>query len=188
MNRPLTEHEKRTIRLGTIVVVIYLALFFGRPAWTFFETRRADYQARVLQARAMRREIESYQDKILVVKKLMEDFHMGPATLKRATLVAETSAALQKAASAGGIVTGPIRESPGRASAREAASIQFEGSGPVPAVMALLHNMQNLGFPVVIDTLELTSDPRNPSALKVSLTILVLDFEAWKGKGATPNA
>jgi hypothetical protein len=188
MNRPLTAQEKRTIRLGTIVIAIYLALFFGKSAWNFFETRRAEYHARVLEARAMRREIEAYQDKIQVVKKLMEDFHMNPATLKRATLVAESSAAIQKAAGAAGIGTGPIRESAGRSSAREAAAIQFEGSGKVPAVMALLHNLQHVGFPLVIDTLQLSSDPHNPTVLKVSMTILVLDFDAWKIKEATPNA
>jgi hypothetical protein len=48
--------------------------------------------------------------------------------------------------------------------------------------------MQTLGFPVVIDTLQLSADPRNPAALKVSMTILVLDFEAWKKKEGTPNA
>src|SRR5208282_5251022 len=114
MKRPLTAHEKRTIRLGAIVLAVYLALFFGSSAFKFFQTRRADYHARVLEARAMRHEIESYQDKILVVKKLMEDFHMDPATLKRATLVAEASAAIQKAAGAAGIGAGPIRELPGR--------------------------------------------------------------------------
>jgi hypothetical protein len=188
MKRALTDREKRTIRLGAAGVAVYLALFFGWSGWRLVETRRADYRARVLEARAMRREIESYQDKVLVVKKLMEEFHLDPATLKRATLVAETSAAIQKAAGAGGIEAGPIRESAGRSSAKEAASIQFEASGRVPAVLALLHQMQSLGFPLVIDTLQISADPRNPTSLKVSMTILVLDFEAWKKKEAAPNA
>jgi hypothetical protein len=188
MKRPLSDHEKRTIRVGAILVAVYLALFFGRPVWKHFAARTAAYQAQVAQARSMRQVIESYQDKVLVVKKMMEDFHLDPAALKRATLVAETSAAIQKAASAGGMETGPIRESSGRSSAKEAATIQFEGSGPAPAVLALLHNLQTLGFPVVIDTLQLNADPRNPAALKVSMTILVLDFEAWKKKEGTPNA
>jgi hypothetical protein len=188
MKRPLTDQEKRTIRVGAILVAVYLTLFFGRSVWKHFETRTAAYQAQVAQARSMRQVIESYQDKVLVVKKLMEDFHLDPATLKRASLVAETSAALQKAAGAVGVQAGAIRESSGRSSAKEAATIQFEGSGPVPAILALLHNLQTFGFPVVIDTLQLSADPRNPMALKVSMTILVLDFEAWKTKEGTPNA
>jgi hypothetical protein len=185
--KPLTVRDKRTIRLGAMAAAVYLALFFGWKGWGFFQTRRADYEARLAEARAVRQEIESYQDKALVVKKLMEDFHLDPARLKRATLVAETSAALQKAC-AGGIQAGPIRESAGRSSLREAATIQFEATGPVPAIMAMLHNLQSLGYPIVIDTLQLTADPRNPSALKASMTILVLDFDAWKKKEGAPHA
>jgi hypothetical protein len=188
MKRALTDQEKRTIRIGAALAALYLALFFGKSVWKPFAARAADYQAQVAQARSMRQVVESYQDKVLVVKKLMEDFHMDPATLQRATLVAETSAAIQKAANADGLQTGPIREASGRSSAKEAATIQFEGSGPVPAVLALLHNLQTLGFPVVIDTLQLSADPKNPIALKVSMTILVLDFEAWKKKEEAPNA
>jgi hypothetical protein len=188
MKRALTDQEKRTIRIGTVLVAVYLALFFGKPIWKHFATRAEAYQTQVAQAKSMRQVVQAYEDKALVVKKLMEEFHMDPATLKRATLVAETSAAIQKAAGAGGLQTGPIRESSGRSSAKEAATIQFEGSGPVPAVLALLHNLQTLGFPVVIDTLQLTADPKNPMALKVSMTILVLDFEAWKKKEEAPNA
>jgi hypothetical protein len=188
MNRQLTEQEKRTIRWGTALVVIYLACYYGSSVWKYFDARRLAYQARVEQARAMGQKIAPYQEKVLVVKKMMEDFHLDPAKLKRATLVAEASAAIQKAAAGGGVGLGPIREAPGRPSTKEVASIQLEGSGKIPAVMGLLHTLESLGYPLVIDSLQFSSDPRNPMALKVSMTIVVLDYEAWKKKEEIPNA
>ena len=67
------------------------------------------------------------------------------------------------------------------------ATIQFEGSGPVPAVMALLYQLERVGCPLVIDSVRITSDQRMPGAVKLSLTIVVLDFEQWKTEGQ-PNA
>jgi hypothetical protein len=142
----------------------------------------------VEEARAMRAEIAPYQEKVLVVKKMMEDFHMDPARLKRSSVVAEASAAIQKAAADAKVGAGAIHESAGRPSTKEVAAIQFEGTGQIPAVMGLLHNLESLGYPLVIDTLQLTSDPRNPTAIKVSMTIVILDFEAWKKKEEKPNA
>jgi hypothetical protein len=188
MNRPLTNQEKRTIRLGAILVSVYLVLFFGRLTWKYFDARRAEYRERVQEAQNLRREIAPYQDKVMIAKKLMEDFHIDPLKLHRSSVVAEASAAIQQAATAGGIEAGPIRESPGRPSTKEVASIQFEGSGPIPSVMALLHNLESLGYPLIIDTLQFSADPRKPNAVKVNMTIVVLDFEAWKKKEATPNA
>jgi hypothetical protein len=107
---------------------------------------------------------------------------MDPVQLKRASVLAEASAAIQHAAAAGRVGLGPIRETPGRPSAREAGSIQFEGNGQIAAVMGLLHNLDHIGFPVIIDNLELTSNPQMPNGMKVKMTIVVLDFDAWKAK------
>lgn len=105
---------------------------------------------------------------------------MDPVKLTRASVVGEASAAIQKAATAGGIQLGPIRESAARASARELASMQLDGSGPIPAVMAFLHGFESLGYPVVLDSIQLTQDPTKPSMVKMHLTIVIYDFEQWK--------
>ena len=112
---------------------------------------------------------------------------MDPGKLKRASVVAEASAAIQQMAASEKVGVGPIRETPGRASAREAGSILFEGTGPITAVMDLLHNLDRSGFPVIIDAVQFTSDPRTPNAIKVNLTIVVLDFDAWKPKEEKPH-
>ena len=64
--------------------------------------------------------------------------------------------------------------------------MQMEGTGPVPAVMGLLSRLESVGFPLVIDAVQLTPDMR-PGQLKVNLTILILDFDQWTKEGA-PHA
>ena len=183
MNRPLTLREKRIIRIAAVSVSIYLALLYGSVVRDYFTARRHAYEELVQQARDLRGVIKPYEEKIATATNLMARFQMDPVKLKRASVVAEASAAIQQMAVSGQVAVGPIRETPGRPSAREAGSIQFEGTGPVAAVMALLHNLDHCGFPVIIDAVQLTSDPRMPNGVKVNLTLVVLDFDAWKPKG-----
>jgi hypothetical protein len=180
--RTLTDDEKRKMRWAAIGIAAYLAIFGGFQMWKFMEKRRTDYQHLVSDARDLRVRMQLYQDKAQVVKRMMEDFHLDPATLSRETIVGEASSAIQKAAAASGIQVGTVRESAARGSGDEVASMQFEGSGPVPAVTALLNRMQALGYPLVIDSVQITPDNR-PGNVKVSLTIAILDFERWKTGG-----
>jgi hypothetical protein len=94
--------------------------------------------------------------------------------------VADASAAIQKAATGGGIQVGPIRESAAQPSSKALGTIQFEGTGQVAAVMALLHNLPTLGYPLVMDTVQIAAEPTRPGQVKLTLTIIVLDFEQWK--------
>ena len=48
------------------------------------------------------------------------------------------------------------------------------------AAMSLLHNLPNLGYPLVMDAVQITPDPMRPGQVKLTLTIIVLDFEQWK--------
>ena len=184
--RTLTHREIRTLRFGTVAVAVYLLCFGGLQAWKFFAKQRSDYHRLVHQADDLRREVRLYEDRILFVKKLMEEFHMDPARLARVSVVADASAAIQKAALGGGVQLGPVRESPGRPSSKELASMQIEGTGPVPAVMGLLSRLERIGFPLIIDSVQLTPDQR-PGQLKINLTLLILDFEQWK-KEEPPHA
>jgi hypothetical protein len=117
----------------------------------------------------------------------MEAFNLDPATLSRTTVVAQASAAIQKAAASSGIAVGSVRESPARASSKELASIQLEATGPVPAVTSLLGRLQSVGYPLVVETVQINAEPTRPGQIKLNLTLVVLDFEQWK-KGAVPNA
>jgi hypothetical protein len=184
--RQLTPQEKRTVRFAAAIIAVYLALFCGFLIYKKLAAARSDYRRLVTEALDLRQEIRPYQDKVEHAKKLMEGFRMDPMSLAATSLVAQASAAIQKASQDAGMEAGPIRESSSHA-AKEAASIQFETSGPVPAVLALLHNLQRTGYPLIVDSVQMTPDTRRPGSLKLNLTILILDFDKWKPE-EQPNA
>jgi hypothetical protein len=183
----MTTREKRLVRYASIGVAIYLVLFGGYLFWGRLENFRKDYEARLAEAQALKHEITRYEDKIAVAKKLMETYHLDPAALKRSSVVADASAAIQKTAMAGGFQLGPIRESPSRTSGKELATIQFEGSGQVKPAVELLSRLKILGYPLVVDSAQITADPMRPGQVKLTLTVVILDFEQWL-KETVPNA
>ena len=65
--------------------------------------------------------------------------------------------------------------------------MQLEGTGPIPAVMTLLHRLETLGYPLIVDSVQITGDPTKPGMVKLNLTIIILHFEAWKSP-EVPNA
>lgn len=182
----LTDREKRTVRLAAVGVAIYLVLFFGVRGWKSLEARRSEYQQLSVDAQRLKRDLQPYENRILLAQKLKETFHMDPEKLSRASVVAEASAAIQKAAGSIKVQLGQVRESAARPTAKELASMQLEGTGPVPAVMAFLHRLETLGYPLVIDSLQISGDTR-PGMIKLNLTIVILDFEQWK-KEEMPSA
>ncbi|HEY5041852.1 MAG TPA: hypothetical protein VIK53_07600 [Verrucomicrobiae bacterium] len=181
----LSSSEKRTIRYAAIFLLICLVLLGGSKVWKFLSHRRADYLQMVAEARQLKSGSDLDTDQAAVVKRLMEDFQLDPAALSTNTVVADASAAIQKAATSGGVKLGAIRESAGRSSAKELATIQFEGSGPVAAVISLLHRLPLLGYPLLVDSVQITTDAMRPGQIKLSVTIIVQDFEQWKKTEAT---
>src|SRR4051812_42662094 len=137
----LSDREKRTIRLGGIAVAIYLVLFFGVRGWKHLEASRSEYQQLLGEAQRIRRELQPYENRVLLAEKLKQSFHMDPQKLSRASLMAEASGAIQKAAAGGGVQLGPMRESAARPSAKELGSMQLEGVGQVAALMTFLHRL-----------------------------------------------
>jgi hypothetical protein len=183
--RTLNDREQRLVRLASAGLLIYLALFFiARP----LQKRRSEYQNLVLDAQVLKERIRPYPDRALAAKKLMEEFQLDPAKLSRASVVGEASAAIQRAAAGSGLQVGSVRESPARSSSKELASVTFEGTGPVPAVLGLLKRMETLGYPMIIDSVQIAPETRGgPGQVKLNLTIVILDFEQWKAE-EKPNA
>jgi hypothetical protein len=179
----ISERDKRTMRIAGAGIAIYLVLFFGVGGWKRLEAKRAEYRDLVASAQRLKREVQPYENRVLLAQKLKDGFKMDPQRLSRLTLVADASAAIQKAAQTGKVQLGPIRESPGRSSAKELTSIQLEGTGPVPAIMGFLHQLESLGYPLVVEAVQLTPENK-PGALKMNLTIVILDFDQWKKEGA----
>ena len=183
----LTPREQRTLRLAAIAIGIYLALFFGMRIWKQLEAKRSEYEQLQVDARRLKRDLTPYENRILLTQKLKENFRMNPETFARSSLVADASAAIQKEALNLKVLLGQIRESAARPSARELASMQLEGSGPIPAVMTLLHRLETLGYPLIVDSLQITAEPTKPGVVKINLTIIILDFDSWKN-AEVPNA
>ena len=181
----LTQSEKRTIRYATVGIAIYLAVFGGWKAWGWLSQTRTEYNQLIAQGQKLKIEVQPFADQSAVVKKLMDDFHFDPAMLTTNTLVADASAAIQKAATSGGLQPGPVRESAGRSANKALATIQFEGSGQVASVMAFLQRLPMLGFPLLVDSVQISSDPMRPGQMKLNITVIVLDFDQWKNQEAS---
>lgn len=185
--RTLTASEKRTIRYGAMVILIFLALFGGLKVCKFIAGLRTHYQAMVAEARQLRMDAALDADEAAAVKKMMTDFHLDPATLSTNSAVAEANAAIQQAAKTGGVQIEAIHESTGGSSAKELGTIQFQGSGQSPSVVTLIRQLPLLGSPLVIRSLQLTADPMRPGQMKLNVTVVVLNFDDWK-KGGAPHA
>ncbi len=188
MSRPITEKDKRTIRLAAIGVCIYLALFYGPAARNYLVGKREAYDALLQQERELRDLIKPYESRRETAETLMEHFQMDPAKLKHNSVLAEANAAIQMAAASEGVGVGPVRESVGRPSAKEAGTIQFEGGGSITSVLSLLHHLERVGYPVVIDTIQFAPSGGMPSGLKVTVTLIVFDFDEWKPKEEKSHA
>jgi hypothetical protein len=182
--RPISDRDKRTLRLASIGLTIYLALFFGLRGWKNLEAGREDYQRQQLEAQRLKQDLLLYTDKTELVERLKKTFGCDPMTLARTSVVAQASAAMQKAALTGQVQLGPIRESGGRPATRELSSMQVEATGPVPAVIKWLHRLEGLGFPLVIDTVQMSVEANKPGVVKINLTIVILDYEQWKNEEA----
>ena len=182
----MTAREKRTIKLATIGIAIYLALFLGLRGWKQLEAVRLRHEDQMAQALRLKRELLPAENRVLLAEKLKEIYHLDPRTLSRSSLAADVSAAIQRAAGTVKIQIGHVRESAGRSAGKELGSLQLDGVGPVPAVMTLLHRLETLGYPVIVDSLQISGDTK-PGTIKVNLTIHILDFDQWKA-AEVPNA
>ena len=185
--RALSLREKRTIRIGGIGVLLYLLAYGGMNLVQALEKKRADYQHLLQEAQSLKRETQLYEDKALALKKMMEAFNLDPARLSSTTAVAQASAAIQRVAMSRGVMVGAVRETPARSGAKELASIQMETFGPVPAITTFLNRLESVGYPLVIENVQFTQEAARPGLLKLSLTLVILDFEQWK-KAEAPNA
>ncbi len=183
----LTEREKRTVRIAAIGISLYLVLFIGFRAWQKLEAGRASYQQLLERVQREQQDVRMAENKVLLFEKLTNAYHLDPRKLPKETLVAEASSALQNAARQGGFQLGPVRETAGRSNGRELSTIQFDGFGPLPAALTMIHKIQTLGYPVLIDSLQVSQDPTKPGMLKVNATVVILNFDQWRTE-EVPNA
>ena len=179
---PLTERDKKTLRLGSIILAVYLTGFFGFRVVRALEQTRSDFEKLQTEARLLKDQLRPYETKLLKIEKLRSTLKLEVNKLKRESLVADASAAIQRSAMAGGIMLGPIRESAARPSAHELTTMQLEAFGQPSAILGFLHQLETLGFPLLLDSVQVSQDPTKPGMTKLTLLIQVLDFDQWKNQ------
>src|SRR3954451_2415809 len=153
--------------------------------WKKGASGRDDYLTLVRKAEKLQEEVRGLENRALLFDKLSELYAFDPAKIKKETLVADASAAIQGAAQQGGIQLGPFRESPARSTGRELTTIQVEGSGPVSSALGLLHKIRTIGYPLLIDSVQITPAQGRPGQVKVNVTITILNYDQFK---EGPNA
>lgn len=181
--RSLTDHEKRTIRIATVGLLLYLGALYGPRAWRHLTSGGVRQTTLVREVAAFERDLVPYENRLLRLEQLKTETRLASNHLPNLQLVAEVSAAIQNAALSRGVKLGPMRESAGRPSAKELASVRLEALGPLPALLGWLGTLENLGFPLVVDTLQLEADVRQPNVLKLNITVIIVDLEQWKEGG-----
>jgi hypothetical protein len=186
--RPLTDRERRTLRLGGLALLAYLLLFFGVQTWKHSERRRSQYDALRREAAVWNDRLDVHQARVTATRDLMEKLRLDPASLSRTTLVAQASANLQQAARQGGVQLSSIRETPARTAGPDLSAIQLEAMGPAVGVLRFLQSLDSLGVPLITDSLQLA--PLQPGAgqLKLNLNLVIPDFDNWKPTDRRPDA
>src|ERR1041385_3127492 len=96
--RTLTNSEKRTILISAAVIVLYFVLFGIPKSWRSAGGTLGDYQKLQKDADDLKCQIDFYTNLVFRAQNLMEGFQMDPAKLYRTSVVAQASAAIQKAA------------------------------------------------------------------------------------------
>jgi hypothetical protein len=181
----MTERDKKIVRVASVGILIYLAAFGGIKMWKSGGAGRDDFQTLVKKVEQLQLEVRAQENKALLFEKLSAEYKFDPAKIKKETLVADASAAIQGAAQQGGIQLGPFRESPARSTGRELTTIQVEGSGPVSSALGLLHKIRTIGYPLLIDSVQITPAQGRPGQVKVNVTITILNYDQFK---EGPNA
>lgn len=204
----MTARDQRILKIGGLFAVAYLLAFYGFQFWRKGQKSQSDYQQLARKAQQMQQDFWEQQKKVLLYDKLSEAYHLDPRRISKDTLVADASAAIQNAAQQSGMRLGPFRETPGRQNARELSTIVIEGNGPITAALTLLHKIQTLGYPLIIDSIQLTQGGGQsgggrggppgmppgmmpgmpmgmggggpPGQLKINLTVIILNYEQWK--------
>lgn len=178
--RSLSEREKRTIRLAAVLVMIYLAGVYGLKGWRYVEAVGDQYGELKLQVRTLNTEILRERAKAQRLANLKKSLRIDLERLRQVTAVAEAREAVFKAAQQLGVQLGPSRETQGRSAARELAVLHLEGQGQTPSVVHFVHSLKSLGYPLVLDRLQISAVPGKPGQVKLSLSVALLNYAAWK--------
>ncbi len=178
--RALSDREKTTIRLGAIVLGIYLVGFGGVKGWRHLEAQRAEYGELRLELARLDNDILRERTKAKKLDRLRERFRIDVGSLDSQTVVHQARDEIQALAKKNRVGLATAREVFGSAGAGELRKIQLGGTGPTLAVAGFVHALRELGVPLVVDQFHLDTQGAKPGQVRFSLDVVVLDFETWK--------
>jgi len=162
------------------LVVIYLLLLSGWKAYRYLEEKREAYQVAKLEAEETKLRVYRQEVKARRFRHLKKSWNLNFDKLKPETLVGEAREAILKAAQVAKVHIGSSRESHRASSARELATIQLAGEGSTMSVVNFLQSLRGLGYPIVLDHLQINIIDQKPGHVTLTLNILVMNFNAWK--------
>lgn len=174
----LTDRDRRTIRIATVLVALYLLVFYGSEGWQVLRSMEDRYEQKKIEAEQLTVRLLKEKKKQKEVRELRTAIGIDLAKLDDETLVGEARVAIQKIAGTHGIGLGPSKESPARAGARELAIIHLEGQGTVLGVSKFVHALPLLGYPISIERLMLK--PTKPGQMSFTMSVIILSIKAWK--------
>lgn len=175
----MNARDRRTIRYAGLGLGAYLVLFGGWKTLQFLSQRRTSYLELRRQASEKRSRMDLYASRVVRLHRLMDAAQLDPSQISKPKLAGRASEAIQKVAMQGGLQMGPIRETVARGSDRELGGIQLEAAGQVTSVTTFLHRLGSLGFPIILDTVQFSTDPMRPGMIKISVSLILLDYDQW---------
>ena len=176
--RSLQPREKRLLRLAVGFLAIYLVGFYGLELLSYLETRRTEYREMRLAVGRVERDILLEREKQRTVENLRKTLRFDLEKLRGDAVVAESLAAIQKAAQARSVNLGTSKEAQQGPSSKELARFQLEGIGGLKAVSEFLYSLRHLGYPLAIDSLRLAAHG-SPGEVRFSVTVSLFSFRGW---------
>ena len=181
----LNERERRTVLRAGFFLLAYLLLFYGIQGWRFLEASRLEHASLRDAIRSADSETTLRGARLVAVARLEKELGFRLADLGGEAVIPKTLTAIQTAAKESGVSLDAEREVRGGASAGELAKFHFEAGGSVDSVASFLHRLRHLPFPVATGSLSLTRSPSGQGAVRLSVTVAVLDYDTWTPPATT---
>lgn len=178
--KKLTDRDRRTIRIASVLTIAYLVVFYGSKGWDVLRSMEDSYEQRSIEAEQLTVRLLKEKKKQKELRDLRKAVGIDLNKLDDETLVGEARVAIQAIAKTHGIGLGPSKESPARSGGADLAVIQLEGNGSTLGISKFVHGLPLLGFPLAIERLALKPNPKKPGQMSFTMSVIILSSKAWK--------
>jgi len=179
----MNDREKKLVQFTAIGLAVYLILFFGKDYFGILEKKRTDFIQMEKAITSAQVKLRKSANQPLLLEQSRKKLNLEVRSLSSAELVGKTSQAIQQTAKSSGIKIGPLRES----SSIGISSLKFEANGKAESMLKFLRGIRSCGYPVVIDSMQVTVPEGKKGNVSFNLAIGIIDFKNWKKPGAPSN-